>query len=784
MEQGIVPVTPGEVLTVAVGGKGDGGSEDHGGPGGYGGGGYAAPNTSDIADSEPGCGTGGGGGGGGTFLWDGRGSLVMVAGGGGGGSIVRYSTELYGGDGTASGGGKAAPEPPGPGETPASAGQGPAGGPGVFGTGGDGGGGCFVGGGGGGGGYYGGGGGAGGAYVTHSGESYCDGGGGYAGDGSNYASAAVTNVQNGPDGGLSGGSLTLTYSPGIVVNSTALTSDDPTSLSRGDCNTTPSAPVPTCTLPAAIEVTNKLGGGTITFDIRPGGSNTFDGSVPQIKAPNAVLKLTAPAVIDGTTQPGAGRVELSGTAGDGLKGPFWRGLWVGIGAAGSTIEGMVINGFSDQLFLQGGGDAIRDNYLGTNAHGTTVEWDPLGTNKDKQLLAQIDIDLLSSGNQIGGPGQGNVFGLGWSSPGSASAVTRPAAAIYDGSSGPGTGNVVQDNAIGVVPGTDAALIDPVPPGAVGLTFPEPGLDLRGADTVGGALPGEGNMIAGAQFSGSSVVQGNTFYGWVSVTGPATIGGPTTNPGAGAGNTFDLRIPAGSPQSELSVFNGGATVQGNKFTDSGSTSVAGAIFIGTSHATVGGDVADLGNLIEDQDYGRVGAITVAGDGNLIEHNIFRDNNAGGGAVEVDSGDGNTITQNVMTGNSWGITLGNHGYLSEKSLSVDPNLPNNSEIYPVLASTASTPSGTDVSLTIEQAGTVTIELYSEKSCQLQADSPGQGEDYLGSQTVSSGLGSAFFKLKFEPTPAGQAAITATATGRDGSTSEFSPCLNINSKAPNPL
>jgi hypothetical protein len=119
--------------------------------------------------------------------------------------------------------------------------------------------------------------------------------------------------------------------------------------------------------------------------------------------------------------------------------------------------------------------------------------------------------------------------------------------------------------------------------------------------------------------------------------------------------------------------------------------------------------------------------------------------------------------------------------EKSIAVNPSFPNDSEIYPILASTSSKPSGTGVTGTIEQSETVTVDLYSDKSCALQSDSPGQGEHFLGSRTVHSKLGTAFFSLTFAPTPAGQRAITATATGSDGSTSEFSPCLNTNSKAP---
>lgn len=92
----------------------------------------------------------------------------------------------------------------------------------------------------------------------------------------------------------------------LVVNSTATDYDPQASLDQGVCDTTPAQAAATCTLPAAIEVLNKLGGGTITFDIpgarRPTIIVDAHGSLPD---------LTAPIVVDGSTQPGAHTVGLT-----------------------------------------------------------------------------------------------------------------------------------------------------------------------------------------------------------------------------------------------------------------------------------------------------------------------------------------------------------------------------------------------------------------------------------------------------------------------------------------
>lgn len=75
-EQARVPVQPGEVLTVLVGGPGYSPFVSEGGPGGYGGGASGGDGSGGLA--------GGGGGGGGSFVFDAAGNLLIAAGGGGG----------------------------------------------------------------------------------------------------------------------------------------------------------------------------------------------------------------------------------------------------------------------------------------------------------------------------------------------------------------------------------------------------------------------------------------------------------------------------------------------------------------------------------------------------------------------------------------------------------------------------------------------------------------------------------------------------------------------------
>ena len=559
----------------------------------------------------------------------------------------------------------------------------------------------------------------------------------------------------------------------LVVNSTALDRDT-TEAAAGVCNASPGASAPVCTLPQAILTSNALGGAPISFDIPGGSGNTFDGSVPQIQDSSglATPPLTAPTTIDGTTQPGAGQVELSGafsSAGTAV------GLTVGPGASGTTIRGMVINGYQQQIVLSGGDDTIQGDELGVDPGGSTAVSGPFAS----YALNQVDIVLDSSGSQIGGTaaGQGNVLGTGWVDPSNLVAT----AAILDEPSA--SGNVIQGNRIGVQVGAAEPLISPQPPNAL----PAAALELSGNETVGGSAQGAGNTIApGADIAGASVVQGNTFLGPLSVSGDATIGGPTLEPGTGDGNVFLAPIlPALSTSQELTLTSP-AVVQGNTFTGDAN----GAIVVNTDGATIGGPLTLAGNVIENdatlpsepssptQPYEHAG-IEITGSHNLVEHNVLSGNDDDG-AVDVYNGTGNTITDNAFTDNANGILLGTDGFVIETDVSRTPGGPNDSEYYPILFSTTSSGGVTTVRGRIPQPGTVTVDLYSQARCPLPDHTPPQGADFLGSERLSSRLGGADFKLSFAPVAPGQDAITATATGSDGSTSQFSPCLKTDSRA----
>ncbi len=808
--QGGLAVAPGEQLTAVVGGNGQPGTEDTGGAGGYGGGGTGAPNTMDYANAGNGCGAGGSGGGGGSFVYGSDGTLLIAAGGGGGGSFPNYTSSVEnGGNATVTGGGAAAT---GPGATGAGKGGGPAGKLGTFGEGGGGGAGCFFGGGGGGGGYYGGGGSGGGGDSTgHACSAGNPVGGGLAGSGSSFFSPVLTAPQTIATGFSNNGPIYLhgyvfiSYSS-LVVNSTALTPDNPTSLNNGLCNTTPAAATATCTLPAAIAVANKQAGETIDFDIPSevdGVKNTFDASaprVPQIQDPagNAIPSITAPLAIDGATQPG-GKVELSGhnntPAPTIPPTPVTHGLQVAAGGAGSSIAGMVINGYGDQIDLQGGGTTVRGNWLNTTTAGTVVDANPLNNNDNPQRGAMSGVHLESSGNRI----TGNVIALTYYDP--ALTQTRAAAGVY-GAAGL-SGNVIDGNTIGIIPGTDRLLSAPYNPAAAGYTGVEPSVWVQGTDTVGGTDPGAANTVSSALIAGNSKFEGNTVHGTVTALGDATIGGATSTPGTAPGNEFAGTTASDGADVNLQVQSDGVRVEGNKFAGAGYS----GIVLTASHTTIGGTAKEDGNLIEGDaaalipigaggDSGPTGdligpgagdaGIAITGDDNLVENNLFENNGNSanlsegwtqGAGVQVVGGAGNTITGNAMTGNALGIELGTAGYLVDVLSPFNPSGPNDLEPYPTLDSSSTSAAGTTVTGKLDLSGTVTVDLYAASTC--APIGAVQGERLIGSRTVHSLLGD-FTATIPGHVPAGTSALTATTTGKNGSTSEFSPCVPPNGKA----
>ena len=577
------------------------------------------------------------------------------------------------------------------------------------------------------------------------------------------------------------------YADGIVVNSTADSHNGQSSGQQGACDATPTEPKITCTLRAAIETSNQLGGRNITFDV-PGAG------VPLIKVGTEVgtplPAITAPTVIDGSTQP-AGRVEVQQSLPEG--GPVSPDPGLDLQSASVTVRGLDIHGFGSAGNIhvgEPGGDTIEQDYLGTDATGRKALWG-----------SYAGIVLVGSGNHISRDViSGNSFGIEDSNDAGASER-----------------NTIVQNTIGPTLGETRPATHALGSANPAFDDYEKPLQLGGAlDTVG--APGQGNTIAGvaARISGvGDVVQGNTFLSstLVAQSRSETIGGSAAS---GAGNTFlddsDNRIPYFRYHLILSGVDG--VVQGNRFSGPNDDATRG-VLLGGDSATVGGDSPELGNyfqgLLSAVEVGRVEGdefqghltlfpTTASPAGEEIRSNHFSADTL---AVVDEASNGVHITDNEMQDNGIGILLDTWYSFQEVSrvnghvtigansifatgtgpaLSPKTVHPNHDQASPLLYE-ASRKAGKTViraNMTGDGGHSFTIELYAQHDCRSDGISVGQGLQSLGTQKLEmGGLRTKDFELSFRGTSDG--AVTATATTSDGSTSEFSPCLRIGHKAP---
>ncbi len=282
------------------------------------------------------------------------------------------------------------------------------------------------------------------------------------------------------------------------------------------------------------------------------GADTIDFNIPgpgvQTISPVSPLpSITVPVVINGYTQPGAKPnslangdnavllIELNGAnapAGtDGLL----------ITAGGSTVEGLVINGFvavadstSPSVFGGGdgieletnGGNTIQGNFIGTDALGTTG----LGNQQDGVLISD------APNNTIGGTGA------------AANTIGHNSVGIVITGSG-ATGNVVLGNYIGTnasganLLGTDpgGVWINNASNNTIGgagnaantIGFSYVGIDITGSGATGNVV--QGNFI-GTNANGAKL--GNTGHDadgiYINDASNNTIGGANTIGNNGTG----------------------------------------------------------------------------------------------------------------------------------------------------------------------------------------------------------------------------------------------------------
>jgi hypothetical protein len=315
-------------------------------------------------------------------------------------------------------------------------------------------------------------------------------------------------------------------------------------------------------------------------------------------------------------------------------------------------------------------------------------------------------------------------------------------------------------------------------GAAALGNNNEGIRIKdGARTViGGSAIGEGNVVSAndkgikvdGEPSSDTIIQGN-FLG---------------NDGSGAvglGNDkHGVEIKAGA----RTLVGGAAAGEGNVISANGQDGIrvdrATAVDTVIRGNFIGSDPTgsvDLGNgnsgirIRQDVESASIGGV-VDGAGNTIAFN-----GDFGVVLEESAGSGTRINRNRIHSNGdLGIDLGEDGVTANDAGDGD-NGENDLQNFPVLTSAVSMLDSTTVQGSLNSTPTTTFRVEFFSSAVGDPSGHGEGQFYLGSDTVTTdGAGNVTFTSVLPVSAVTGHVVTATATNPGASTSEFGPTVAV--------
>lgn len=397
----------------------------------------------------------------------------------------------------------------------------------------------------------------------------------------------------------------------------------------------------------------------------------------------------ANTTIDGYSQPGASKntVAVGDNAriviqvdGKQVKSPFEEFL---IQASHDTIDGLSLTNYGGNgaINSQGVGNRFTGNFIGLTPGGA-----PAGSS--------IGIGLWNVGDQV----------IGGTSPGDRNIISGNGFAVWL----PTSGNTVQGNYIG----TDVMGQKAVPNGAEGIGV------VANRNTIGGTVPGAGNLISGNAWDGidlgsdENTVAGNLIG--TNAAGTAAIpnsGGSGISVNGSSHNTIGGTVPAarnvisGNPTFGIVVWTSGNTpsndntIEGNYIgtNEAGTAALpngaVGLIIQSGTNNLIGGTASGARNVISGN--GPTGekraGIYIESNGNTIQGNYVGTNAAGTaalgngaacslsgcGGIFVDRASNNTIgggapgAGNLVSGNHDGVTISTGGSNTVQGNSIGTN-----------------------------------------------------------------------------------------------------------------
>ncbi|MBI4392993.1 MAG: DUF1697 domain-containing protein [Euryarchaeota archaeon] len=263
--------------------------------------------------------------------------------------------------------------------------------------------------------------------------------------------------------------------------------------------------------------------------------------------------ITAPVTIDGTTQPGwavgAPVIQIQGTSGAGIS-----ILKIDHDGAGSTIKGLIIHdqpnpGNAGIRIVRGNGHVIQGNFIGTDSTGMNAVPIDYGVRINGSSNVTIGGAGTGEGNLISGNSygisvevasapviKGNIIGLSATGDSRLSNGQSHGIVIEDtpdaiiGGSIAGEGNVIGDNGFAIEITGSGSTGSRTQGNRIGVAM-HSGANMGNTEaivfvnvpdaTVGGTLPGEGNVIAftkgthdGVAVTGTSTritIRGNSIH---------------------------------------------------------------------------------------------------------------------------------------------------------------------------------------------------------------------------------------------------------------------------------
>lgn len=557
-------------------------------------------------------------------------------------------------------------------------------------------------------------------------------------------------------------------------------------------------------------VINRFGGAGIR--LHSGGGNVVEGNFIGTDVTGTERRGNASGIL----------IEDSDNNTIGGISPATRNLLSGNAGPGPWDGGGVV-------VLGGDGTQIQGNYIGTNVDGTGRLGNQIGvlvatdfSGLPTTASAQIGGPGVGEGNVVsgnGGPGieirdgdnvsvQGNLVGtdpsgteaLGNGEDGITVGFAAPEVTI-GGSRSRGEGNVISGNGaagIGVgaerstiqgnLIGTDATGTARLGNGTVGVgryDYQGAGIAVRGSENVIGGFGDMGNVVSanggGGVLMSGCFNDGNRIQGNVIGTDIAGIA-PLGNEGDGVVIVGDENVVGGGSGAGNVI----AANDGNGVRVSGAFCGASANHVVGNRIGTGADGRPRGNgghgvLVTDGDV-RDGAVdNVIGGSSPGLPNVIAYNGKDG--VRVLSTETlahpvrNTVIGNsIYTNGELGIDLDADGVTPNDGAG-DPDAGDNErQNFPVLtAAKVGGPAMIEGTLGSTPNTVFFLEFFSNSSC--DPSEFGEAETSLGSASVTTdGQGFVKFKVKFPAPPAEMTSFSATATDREGNTSELSKCRSL--------